>query len=187
MNFNDVHPSDYFYQAIYSLSCRGIVSGYADGTFRPYNNTTRGQLTKIIVLAVGWIVECPSLPHFTDVLPGSPFYCYVETAYAHGIISGYTDGTFRPGNNVTRGQLCKIISLAMPWTLICPLQPHFLDVLPDHPFYCYIETAYQHNVIAGYADGTFRPGSNATRGQICVIIYRAIGPPPCGPLGVSRK
>jgi len=43
----------------------------------------------------------------------NPFYQYVETAYAHGIMSGYGDGTFRPGNNATRGQIAKIIFSAV--------------------------------------------------------------------------
>src|SRR5262249_12346635 len=49
--FTDVKPSDYFYQAVSYLYGYGLVSGYADNTFRPYNFTTRGQVAKIIVLA----------------------------------------------------------------------------------------------------------------------------------------
>ena len=41
-------------------------------------------------------------------------------------------------------------------------------------FYDYIETAYHHGIISGYADGTFRPGNSATRGQICKIVYDAL-------------
>ena len=41
-------------------------------------------------------------------------------------------------------------------------------------FYGYIETAYNRGIISGYADGTFRPGNNATRGQISKIVYNAI-------------
>jgi len=37
----------------------------------------------------------------------------VETAYEHGIISGYSDGTFRPGNNATRGQIVKFVYCAI--------------------------------------------------------------------------
>jgi hypothetical protein len=172
ITFSDVHPSDYFYVPVQYLYCRGVISGYADNTFRPYNNTTRGQLSKIIVLAEGWTQTCTT-QHFTDVPPSDPFFCYIETAFAHNIISGYADGTFKPGNNVTRGQLSKIVVLAEGWADDCANQ-HFSDVSPSHPFYCYIETAFAHGIITGYADGTFRPGNNATRGQICKIVYQAI-------------
>ena len=51
-----------------------------------------------------------------EAYPSNPFFCFIETAYGHGIIAGYSDGTFHPNNNVTRAQLCKIIVLAMGWT-----------------------------------------------------------------------
>jgi hypothetical protein len=175
ITFSDVHPSDYFYVSVQYLACHGVISGYADGTFRPFNNTTRGQLTKIVVLAEGWTQTCTSQT-FSDVPPSHTFYCYVETAVAHGVISGYADGTFKPGNDVTRGQLAKIVVLAEGWTQTCTTQ-HFSDVPPTHPFYCFVETAFAHGIISGYADGTFRPGNSATRGQISKIVYEAITQP----------
>jgi hypothetical protein len=171
MTFSDVQPTDYFYQAVRYLACAGAISGYGDGTFRPYNNTTRGQLSKIVVLAQGWPLASPSAPTFSDVPASDAFYQYVETAYAHGIISGYEDGTFRPGNNVTRGQLSKIVVLSRVWTLTCPQAPTFSDVLPNDPFYCYVETAHAHGIISGYEDNTFRPAGNALRAQISKIVY----------------
>ena len=102
------------------LYCAGVISGYSDGTFRPYNNVTRAQLCKIVVLAEGWQDNCPTPGHFTDVPPGSTFFCYVETAFAHGVISGYTSSPpcttgvpcFLPANSVTRGQTSKFIANA---------------------------------------------------------------------------
>jgi hypothetical protein len=181
ISFSDVHGTDYFYEPVRYLYCAGAISGYADGTFRPYNNTTRGQLSKIIVLAQGWPIDTTGGPHFSDVAPGSTFYSYVETAYNHGIISGYSDGTFQPGNNVTRGQLSKIVVLAMGWPLVTATTPTFSDVPAGSPFFAYVETAYCHQIISGYADGTFRPGNNATRGQISKIVYLAeTGSAACG-------
>jgi hypothetical protein len=177
INFSDVHPSDYFYTAVQYLYCRGIISGYSDGTFRPYNNTTRAQLCKIIVLAQGWSLLDPPNPTFSDVPRTNVFYQYIETAVSHNIISGYSDGTFRPGNDVTRAQLSKIIVLARGWSLLNPPNPTFSDVAPGSPFYQYVETAYSHGIISGYSDGTFRPGNNATRGQISKIVYQAITAP----------
>lgn len=173
VTFTDVQPADYFHTAVQYLYCAGVVSGYNDNTFRPYNNATRAQLCKIVVLAEGWTLYTPPNPTFSDVPPANPFYSYVETAYRQNIISGYSDGAFRPGNNVTRGQLCKIIVLAEGWQVDCPTQGRFSDVPPSNPFYCHIETAYAHNIITGYADGAFRPGGSATRGQICKIVYSA--------------
>ena len=175
-NFSDVHPTDYFYTPVTYLACHGIISGYADGTFRPYNNTTRGQLSKIIVGAEGWAIDTSGGPHFSDVPTTNAFYAFIETAYHHGVISGYADGTFRWGANVTRGQLSKIIVVASGWAIDTSGGPHFSDVPATNPFYGFVETAYHHNIISGYADGTFRLGANATRGQISKIVYGAITP-----------
>ena len=50
----------------------------------------------------------PTNPTFSDVPTDHPFYQYIETAYAHGIISGY-GAVFLPGNSATRGQINKIV------------------------------------------------------------------------------
>jgi hypothetical protein len=177
MSFTDV-PQDYWaFQFVNYLACNGIVSGYADGTFRPGNVTTRGQLSKIIVLGEGWAANTSGGPHFSDVPTNNPFYTYIETAYNRGVISGYADGTFRWGNNVTRGQLSKITVLAEDWSTDTSGGPHFTDVPTSDAFYAYIETAYNHGIISGYADGTFRPGNNATRAQISKIVFSALTGP----------
>ena len=54
-------------------------------------------MTKIIVVAAQWPLVNPATPSFTDVDRNSAFYLFVETAACHSIISGYGDGTFRPG------------------------------------------------------------------------------------------
>ena len=143
VNFSDVHPTDYFYVPVQYLYCHGAISGYSDGTFRPYNNTTRGQLSKIVVLAEGWTIDTHGGPHFTDVPASNTFYPYIETAYNHGIISGYSDGTFRWGNDVTRAQLSKIVVSAQGWAIDTHGGPHFTDVPTTDTFYGYIETAYK--------------------------------------------
>ena len=98
----------------------------------------------------------------------------METARAHGVLGGYSDGTFRPGADVTRAQLAKIIAGAVGWTLVAPATPHFTDVPRSDPFYAVIETAYAHGIVSGYADGAFRPGGSATRGQIAKIVAGAL-------------
>jgi 5'-nucleotidase/2',3'-cyclic-nucleotide 2'-phosphodiesterase/3'-nucleotidase/5'-nucleotidase len=65
------------------------------------------------VNAEGWTIDTHGGPHFADVPTDSPFYPYIETAYNRAIIAGYSDGTFKPGTNATRGQLSKIIYSAL--------------------------------------------------------------------------
>jgi uncharacterized protein YkwD len=171
--FADVHTTDYFYDGVRYLFCMGAMGGYQDNTFRPANLSSRGQLSKVLVLVQGWPLLNPQSPTFRDVPRGSTFYQYVETAYAHGVISGYADGTFHPGDSVLRGQLVKMIVLAAGWPLLNPPSATFNDVPPGSPFYQYVETANAREIIAGYADGTFRPSTVTTRGQIAKVVYYA--------------
>lgn len=154
--------------------CHGVVGGYPDNTFRPNNPATRAQLVKMVVLALAWPIYEPQQPTFTDVHPGEWHYGYIETAVLHNLISGYSDGTFRPSNNITRGQLSKIIVGARPWPLLDPEAPSFTDVPRGSTYYTYIETARWHGVVSGYGDATFRPGEQALRGQLSKMLYIAL-------------
>ena len=209
LTFGDVHPPDYFYTPVQYLACHGAISGYADGTFRPFNNTTRAQMVKIVVLGFGKPILTPAggADSFTDVPPANPFYGYVETAAAATIVGGYTCGGpgepcdaqhrpyFRPYAAVTRGQLSKIAVVAAGWTLLNPASGTFEDVLPQTAFYPFVETAYAHGIISGYDCGGpgepcrtpprpyFRQFANATRGQIAKIVYLAVTAPAAAPSG----
>jgi len=178
-SFSDVHTSDYFYGPVGYLFCKGAISGYADGTFRPYANTTRGQMAKIVALGLDVpLFPPPATPHFSDVPRSHPFYAYIEAAYSFGIVSGYADGTFKPQNEITRGQMLKMAVGGAGWNTINPATPHFSDVPTADPFYTFIETGVCYGVVSGYADGTFRPNTNVTRGQTAKIIAITNEPAP---------
>lgn len=171
--FSDVLTSEYFFDGVRYLYCMGAVGGYPDNTFRPGNTNTRGQFSKVLVVMMGWPLLTPPTPTFSDVLPGSPFYSYIETAVAHGTVNGYGDGSFHPGDSITRGQLVKMTVLSQAWPILNPSAATFNDVPAGSPSYGYVETAVAHGIIAGYADGSFRPGNSTTRAQVAKVIYYA--------------
>ncbi len=106
--------------------------------------------------------------------PGEWSYGFVETGVLHNVITGYQNGTFRPADNVTRGQLSKIIVLYRAWALVDPLVPSFTDVPVGSTFYAFIETAKWHGIVSGYGDGTFHPADPALRGQLSKMLYMAL-------------
>jgi hypothetical protein len=114
--FTDVPRSSPYYRHIETAVQRGIISGYQDRTFRPDANLTRGQMSKVIIIAgmvrYGWQIDTTGGPHFVDVPPSQTFYSFIETAYNRQIISGY-GAYFYPGNNTTRGQFSKMLSQAI--------------------------------------------------------------------------
>jgi carboxypeptidase T len=133
--FEDVPPGSTFFDFIWRLADRGIVSGYLCGGpgepcvppdnlpyFRPNNNVTRGQLSKIVSEAAGFS-EPAGAQQFEDVPPGHTFYAWIWRLTSRGIINGYPCGGlgepcippdnrpyFRPGANATRGQASKIVA-----------------------------------------------------------------------------
>src|SRR5579859_5401741 len=93
ISFADVHPADYFYTPVRDLACHGVLSGYADGTLRPYNQTTRAQMVKIVVLGFQIPSYAPSAGYsFEDVPPANPFFGVIETAAHNNVVSGYACG-----------------------------------------------------------------------------------------------
>ena len=176
--FDDVQETDYYYEPVKYLYCHGSISGYGDGTFKPGENLTRGQICKIVVLALDLPFYVPQKPSFEDVLPDNTFYPYIES-YWHAARGNCSDcpTTFRPYTDTTRGQLAKIIVLAACWPIYAPPQPTFDDVPTSNPFYQYIETAYELELVSGYTCGPtcleFRPGANITRAQLSKIIVLA--------------
>jgi hypothetical protein len=202
VRFSDVpynDPNTYYSIPVYGLACRGVVTGYSDGTYRPFNNTTRGQMSKIVALGFGLDLVAPppdANRRFADVHSTDIFYQYIETLGALNVTSGYNCGGtnpqtgtaepcdtlnrpyFRPASFITRGQLTKFVVLAATqargWAVLNPSTATFSDVPRDSTFYEYIETAVCHGVVNGYNDGTFRPSANAFRGQIAKIVYNAV-------------
>jgi hypothetical protein len=200
IQFSDVLPDNPFYIFVRCLACRGIVGGYPDGTFRPGDTVTRGQLSKIVSNAAGF-----SEPHggqtFEDVPPDNTFFAFIERLASRGVVSGYECGGpgepclpgnrpyFRPGNSVTRGQTAKIVAVAagLPDP---PAGSHtFQDVAPTHTFYRWVERMALDAVISGYACGGegepcvppndrpyFRPGNSVTRGQAAKISANTFFP-----------
>jgi hypothetical protein len=103
--FTDVPPTSIYYRYIETAVHYGVINGYNDHTFRPDAFLTRGQMSKVVVIAgmvsYGWPINTTGGPHFLDVPVTQPFYSYIETAFNRHIVSGY-GSYFYPGNNTTR-------------------------------------------------------------------------------------
>jgi N-acetylneuraminic acid mutarotase len=200
IQFTDVPVGSTFYPYIHCLACLGIVNGYADGTFRPNNNVTRGQLSKIVSNSAGFS-DTPSGQQFQDVPIGSTFYVYIYRLVSRGYISGYPCGGpgepcvppdnlpyFRPNAYATRGQISKIVSNAAGFS-DTPSGQQFQDVPVGSTFYDYIYRLVIRGIISGYPCGGpgepcvppanlpyFRPNNDATRGQMSKIDGLAFFP-----------
>ena len=103
----------------------------------------------------------------------------VETLRLMGVLDGYSDGTFRPNQQLTRAQFCKMATYAMGAENELGLYNTitvFPDVKPSHWAAGYINMAAKgKDIIAGYPDGRFYPDRTVTVGQAVTILLRLLG------------
>ena len=109
--FSDVSDS-YTATAVETLRLMGVLDGYGDGTFRPDTVLNRAQFCKMAVYAMdgsGELGRYSTVTIFPDVKPSHWASAYINMAARKGIISGFADGKFKPGQTVTAGQAVTIL------------------------------------------------------------------------------
>ena len=156
------------------------IIGYSDGTLQPYGTITRGEVATIFfrLLTDDTREEYWSqVNDYTDC--SSDLWCNnaISTLTNMGIIDGFSDGTFRPYAKITRAQFAKI-AVGFFETTREDYQGYFTDVDINAWYTEYVEAAARVGLIEGFNDGTFRPNTNITRAQACVIVNRALGRSP---------
>jgi hypothetical protein len=105
----DINFTEYF-EAISALHSRGIVNGYTDNTFRPFQKINRAEFVKIAMEAHFPEIHMfnPNYSCFSDVSVNDWFNKYGCFAKQKGIISGYMDDTFRPSQSITLAEALKV-------------------------------------------------------------------------------
>lgn len=123
-NYSDVSSTDWYNNAISTLSKLGIIDGYPDGTFRPMAGITRAEFAK---MAVSFFELTESQKNHADIfsdISTSWARQYINAAYLCNIISGYPDGTFKPAKLITRAEAMTIVNNTLRRT------PHKDHLLP---------------------------------------------------------
>jgi len=116
----------------------------------------------------------------------SPMNAYAltdEEAYAGnqlrtlGILQGYTDGTLRLTNNISRSEVATLTMRILGYENVEVLGTgkNFTDLATTHWAYQYIQNAYKLSVIQGYPNGTFKPNNNITYAEVVAIMVNALG------------
>ncbi len=107
-NYSDVKDTDWCNNAISTLSNMGILKGYEDGTFHPNAPVTRAEFAAIAARFSDGAAD--DYATFSDV--PNDYWASKEIAKAAklGWIKGYTDGTFRPTNNITRAEVMTLVN-----------------------------------------------------------------------------
>ena len=109
--FSDTNFNDLEGKAAADLYRRGVIGGFSDGTFGGNRGVVRAEAAKFLLFAKGiQVPEARNNGKFWDVKDGEWYVKFVMKAADLGIINGYSDGSFRPGDGVRRGEFLKMIA-----------------------------------------------------------------------------
>ena len=150
--FHDVPKNFWAANYIGYVQQFGIISGYADGSFRPNAPVTRAEFA---VIASRFEKLTEGGKHFTDVPSAHWAAKYIDFAATRGWVTGYADGTFKPENPISRAEVaavtCRLLERSADQSYI---RSHlnelrtFADLTEDHWAYWYaMETANGHDYV----------------------------------------
>lgn len=150
------------------------IKGYPDSTFKTENNITRAEIATIISrLSDGFKEDTVYSPKFSDVDTNKWFANYIGFSQDKGVIVGYTDGEFKPAENITRAEFATMVARFKALDYENEIELPFSDVM-NHWSTKYLSSIYKKRYILGYPDGTFAPDQPITRAEAVAIINRAI-------------
>jgi len=179
-SFSDVPKTYEFYGEIEALAQAGWVDGYSDGTFRPDAEMNRATITVMGAAAKAGGKDKISDPPatvttvFTDVTKDYWAFKYIYYAKENNLITGYSDGSFRPDNPCTRAMAAMIISRAHGDSFDNPT-PTFTDVAKDYWAYKEIEGLFKLGSLIAVvgSQAMFKPLDIADRAQMASAVGRA--------------
>ena len=179
--YSDVEEGDPYFMAITDLTEKGIIKGYDDGSYKANQWINRAETLKILTLASGIAteeeianMEARSERPFTDTPLDSWYTNYLIAAKEKGIINGYPEGSFKPGNDINLAETLKIFFESLQDEIDYSKTGEFLfnDTPINEWFTKYTAYAASKGIINIYSSNTVNPSQMMSRGYLAEIIYR---------------
>lgn len=169
--FSDVSDDSEYYDAIKFLVDNGVISGYADGTFRPDKTVNRVEALKFILLGIKADLIKGELP-FSDVSQAEWYSEYLYTGYEKSIVNGNPDGSFKPENPVNRAEFLKILFLGMKVDINPTVtEKPYYDVEMVDWYAPYISYAKKIEIVDTKAIDIY-PSKPMTRAEVAEAMYK---------------
>jgi len=166
---------------IKELSAKWIINAPNGSFYRPNENISRAEFAELVARGLGLNGEPTAASRFMDVRSGSMTSAYIGAAAEAGIITGNTDGTFKPDRPITREQMAIMMVRAMNYGgKTVSLQSSANLTLSKFKDSNKIQSkdsvakAVQEGIIQGMTARTFEPQGNATRAQAAVMLKRVL-------------
>lgn len=173
--FPDVPKTHWAYLYIQGLAEKKIVSGDRSGRFHPESSVTRAQFVKMLAGVMGADLSNYARTKFSDVSDGSWAAPYIAWAAENGIVNGTGETTFSPDAPITREQIAATVQRCAEGFGIALRADADAKAFTDQSQISgYAQAAVsqmaQAGILGGYADGTFRPKSHASRAEAAKIL-----------------
>ena len=174
--FTDVTQGKFYYDPVLWAISQDpqITTGVTDTTFEPDRTCTRAHVVTFLWRANGCPNPTNMTSSFKDVKDTSKYY-YKAVLWAaeKGITTGYADGTFRPDDECTRGQVVTFLWRAKGQPTPTSAANPFSDVPAGKYYTTAVLWALQNNITQGRTSTTFGPDDACTRGHVVTFLYRA--------------
>lgn len=176
VNFTDLE-NHWAKSAIMNMASKGIIKGYADGSFKPNASITRGEFATLLARAFS-LDKVSEVNPFKDVAADKWYTDSILALYHAGITSGRADGTFGVNAPITNEEIS-----AMLYRAITVLNMNISEVNPSGMTFTdqdaisnYAKEAVQNlvkmGIISGQPDGSFAPKNSTSRAQVAVMLDR---------------
>jgi len=126
----------------------------------------------ILMIQLGYGSNTAQGAQYSDIDSNNPDQCYVNFLSQKGILKGYTDGSFKPQESLTRAQGAVVLAKAANLVLDPNAVNSFKDVKSNHWAQAYISAAVKAGYLSGYPDGTFKPDQTLNRAEGIALLLR---------------
>ncbi|MER1984420.1 MAG: S-layer homology domain-containing protein [Solibacillus sp.] len=170
--FSDVKDGYWAAPVITELVGKGYMDGYADGTFKPNQLTTRAEAAAVMARTMGISLESSYTCQFTDVAVSNPYYAEIRKLAELGIIQDAA--LFNPNELLKRAHISKMIALAYEIEVDNKNIAKFKDLPKGYWAKDYIESLADAGVVKGRTATTFEPNSFVTRAHVAALTARGM-------------
>ncbi|WP_342472391.1 S-layer homology domain-containing protein [Metasolibacillus sp. FSL H7-0170] len=167
--FKDVSQNSPYYDSIHTMTEKGIISGYEDGTFKPNETLTRKHAAALLNRAVSVKVS-KNIGAPKDLPKTNAYYNDLMALVNAGLLDMDAKGNINPNAPLTRGEMAKILATAFD---LKGTKHPLTDV--SSKYSSYVAALYENDVTTGYEDKTFKEKGSLTRAHYAVFMYRAMG------------
>lgn len=174
--FSDVPYSHPYSTSISFLESYKVIDGYDDGTYKPDSLINRAEFLKIALEATKVKLDNEVPTGFTDTDESAWYAPYVRKAKTEGWIQGYSDGTFKPEQEINKVEALKMLGEIQEWDrLTLPEVPEtaFKDTYRFIWYSPYVHFAKENDLLFEATDYLY-PDQKINRGYMAELVYRTM-------------